>query len=54
MTATELQICKALGNVRYLAGSFDKRFGNNVSHYGPEKELSVSQKEWIMDLQNTL
>jgi hypothetical protein len=47
MTAAEHQICRALGNVRYLPATFDKRFGNNVSGYGIEKQLSEEQKEWI-------
>jgi hypothetical protein len=44
------KICLALGNVRYLPGSFDKRFALNMSSIArlqPEKVLSKSQNEWM-------
>ena len=47
MTASEHEICKALGNIRYLPGTFNKRFGHSVSRYGIDKELSLNQQEWI-------
>jgi len=47
MTASEHQICRALGNVRFLPATFDKRFAGNASSWGIEKELSEGQKEWI-------
>lgn len=43
MTKDQQEICIALGNVRYLPASFDKRFGNNLSSIAkttPGKELT--------------
>lgn len=53
MTTEQIEICKALGKVRYLPASFDKRFGNNLcslSFTQPEKELSEKQNEWMYRL----
>lgn len=50
MTKDEIEISIALGNVRYLPGSFDKRFGMNVSSRAKResnKELTEGQKEWL-------
>lgn len=51
MTADQIEISLALGNVRYLPASFDKRFGQNASSRArtePGKELSDSQNEWLL------
>jgi len=53
MTKEEQDICLALGRARYLPGSFDKRFANNVSSIArtdPDKELTEKQREWIYRL----
>jgi hypothetical protein len=53
MTEDQKLICRALGAVNYLPGSFDKRFGNNLSQMAkenPEKELSEKQNEWMFRL----
>jgi len=53
MTKDQQEICLALGNVRYLPASFDKRFGQNLSSIAsgdPTKELSESQNEWMYRL----
>jgi hypothetical protein len=53
MTNEQQTICKALGTVRYLPASFDKRFGNNLCSLAetqPEKELSEKQNEWMYRL----
>lgn len=50
MTVDQIDICKALGNVRYLPASFDKRLGNNLAGLAeshPEKELTEKQNEWM-------
>lgn len=51
MTAEQREICIKLGNLRYLPGSWDKKFARNV--YGKAvdgKELTETQKEWIYRL----
>jgi hypothetical protein len=53
MTKDQQEICIALGNVRYLPASFDKRFGNNLSSIAkttPGKELTDGQIEWMYRL----
>lgn len=53
MTAEEKQICTRLGSVKYLPGSFDKRFGSNlaaIAENTPDKELSEKQREWMYRL----
>jgi hypothetical protein len=53
MTADQQKICIALGSVRYLSGSWDKRFGNNlhgIAVSNPEQPLSDSQNEWMFRL----
>jgi hypothetical protein len=53
MTIEQKEICLALGRVTYLPGSFDKRFGNNLSGLAqsqPEKELTEKQNEWMFRL----
>ena len=48
MTKEEQYICIALGNVRCLPASFDKRFTRNMASMAknfPEKNLTESQKE---------
>jgi hypothetical protein len=53
MTDEQRKICLALGGVRYLPGSFDKRLGNNLHSMAqntPEKELSEKQNEWMYRL----
>jgi hypothetical protein len=53
MTIEQVVICKALGSVRYSAGSFDKRFGNNLSGIAENdsaRELTNSQNEWMFRL----
>ena len=50
MTEDQIEISIALGNLRYQPGSFDKRFGQNVSARAlrePHKELTVGQNEWL-------
>lgn len=53
MTKEQIDICLALGRVRYLPGTFDKRLGNNLNAIAsntPEKELSEKQNEWMYRL----
>lgn len=53
MTIDQQEICLALGNVRYLPASFDKRFGQNlhgIASTDPTKELSEKQNEWMYRL----
>lgn len=53
MTKDQQLICVNLGRVRYLPGTFDKRFGNKLSsiaQVSPEKELSEKQVEWMYRL----
>lgn len=50
MTKDQIEISLALGNVRYLPASFDKRFGQNMSGCAksdPGKELTEVQIEWL-------
>lgn len=50
MTNDEQTICKAIGTVRFLPGSWDKRFANNMAALAvsdPQVELSAGMKEWI-------
>jgi hypothetical protein len=53
MTKDQLLISKALGSIRYLPGSFDKRFALNLAHIAEdcqEKELTEKQNEWMYRL----
>jgi hypothetical protein len=53
MTQEQIDICTALGKVRYLPASFDKRFGNSlhsIAQNTPEKELTEKQNEWMYRL----
>lgn len=53
MTLEQRTICLALGNLRFLPGTFDKRFSHKVSsiaEHTPDKELSEKQIEWIYKL----
>lgn len=55
MTEDQIQICKALGRVKYLPGSFDKRLGNSLYFMAcddlpRERELSEKQDEWMYRL----
>ncbi len=53
MTPDQIHICKSLGRVRYLPGSFDKRFGNNLASLAennPDEELTAKQIEWMYRL----
>lgn len=46
-------IAAALGTVRYLPATFDKRFGNSMAalaKHGSHKEITDFQKEWIYRL----
>lgn len=48
-----MEICIALGSVRYLPGSFDKRFAHglyDIATNTPAKELSEKQNEWMYRL----
>jgi hypothetical protein len=53
MTPEQIEICLKFGNVRFLPGSFDKRFAYNVHAIAsrtPDKQLSDSQNEWMFRL----
>lgn len=51
MSRGEQEICLALGGLRYLPGSWDKRFGNNLKGLARAgKELTDSQREWMYRL----
>jgi hypothetical protein len=53
MTQDQIYICVALGDVRYLPASFDKRFGLNlcaIAESTPDKELTEKQNEWMYRL----
>lgn len=48
MTQEEIEIVKALSNeVRYLPGSFDKRFAKVIAGYSDEHELTERQLDNI-------
>ena len=50
MTREQVEIALALGNVRFLPASFDKRFAQNMhglASVEPEKELTEKQVEWL-------
>lgn len=50
MTRDEQQICLAIGNVRYLPGTWDKRFARKmaeIAEQNPAKELSEGQKTQV-------
>ena len=51
MTADQIEISLALGNLRFLPGSFDNRFAHNVAARAkaePGKVLTESQNEWLL------
>ena len=51
MTVDEQKICLALGQVRYLPGTFDKRFGHNLHDQAATNQLiTEKQREWIYRL----
>jgi hypothetical protein len=50
MSDAEKQACIAIGNGRYLPGTWDKRFARKMQEQAlqyPEKELSEGQREQI-------
>lgn len=51
MTTDEQKICLALGGVRYLPGTFDKRFGMNLYYEARNTQhISEKQREWCFRL----
>lgn len=52
MTQEQIEICRVLGGVNYLPGSFDKRLGKDLCAYSniEGKELSEKQNEWMFRL----
>lgn len=53
MTPDEILIAGNLGNCKFLPGSWNKRFVNNLHYQAknkPELELTASQKEWLYRL----
>lgn len=50
MTSDQIKICKGLGKVKCLPGTFDKRMCNSLSSLSPEYELSEKQNEWMYRL----
>ncbi len=49
MTPLEREATKALGAVRYLPGSFAKRWGRTVSNWPDSRELTLNQKKRLWD-----
>lgn len=50
MTDAEKRACIAIGNGRFLPGTWDKRFARKMAEQAlrsPEKELSEKQREQI-------
>ena len=53
MTEGQREIALALGNVRYLPATWDKRYGHamhGIATSEPNKELTSSQVEWLYRL----
>lgn len=54
MKEEEIKVVLALGSqVTFLPGSWDKRFAHQMYQHAfktPEKELTISQREWIFRL----
>lgn len=50
MSNEEQVICKSFGNIVFLPGSWNKRFGMGLYHMAiskPEDELTEKQREWM-------
>lgn len=53
MTPQQLEISQALGQVKYLPASFDKRLARGISltaKHAPEIDLTEKQNEWMYRL----
>lgn len=51
MSTDEQKICLALGGVRFLPGSFDKRLANSLHNQAISTQLiTESQREWMYRL----
>ena len=50
MTNIEIVIVNRLQRCRFLPGSFDKRFVNNIAAYNVEHELTENQHKYLFSL----
>lgn len=50
MTPQQIEICRRLGDVSYLPGSWDKRMGISLSLMSDDHDLTAKQDEWMYRL----